>query len=183
MAGAGAADPLVKGAAVLALAALLGGCGPDLPPSAFAGSGPALRPEAFFAGQTRSWGVLEGRGGTPLERFRVTGHGEAEPDGTFRLDQSVAFEGKPPQTRSWLLRRVDEHRYEGSLTDASGPVRAQAYGNLLHLTYAMRSPVFGRMEQWLYLQDDGRTVLNEATVRILGVTVARVSERISHGDG
>ncbi len=38
------------------------------------------------------------------------------------------------------------------------------------------------MEQWLYLQPDRRTVLNEATVRVAGLVVARLSERISRDE-
>lgn len=95
------------------------------------------------------------------------------------LVQRIAFEGKPPSERTWTLTRIDDHRYTGSLTDASGPIYAEAYGNLFHLVYPMADPPFGRMEQWLYLQPDGRTVLNEATVSILGVTAARLSERIT----
>jgi len=34
------------------------------------------------------------------------------------------------------------------------------------------------MEQWLYLLPDGQTVLNDATVRVLGSTYLRLSERI-----
>jgi hypothetical protein len=34
------------------------------------------------------------------------------------------------------------------------------------------------MEQWLYLQPDGRTLLNEGTVRAFGIVAARLSEQI-----
>lgn len=163
-----------------ATAAGLSGCLGARPPERFAGEAPVMRPERFFAGVTRSWGVLETRGGAPSRTFRVEGRGRAEPDGSFTLVQTIAMEGEPVRTRTWRLRATGAHAYEGSLTDASGPVRGEAWGDLFHLSYAMRSPAGGRMEQWLYLQDDGRTVLNEATVRVLGVVVARLSERITN---
>lgn len=158
--------------------AVLGGCASTLPPVAFAAATPEMRPERFFAGITRSTGVLENRGGAPTGRLRVEGVGTALPDGRFRLDQTVTFEGKPSETRTWVMRRLDAHRYAATLTDASGEVEGEAYGNLFHLRYPMRSPVGGRMEQWLYLQPDGRTVVNEATIRVLGIVAARLSERI-----
>lgn len=34
-----------------------------------------------------------------------------------------------------------------------------------------------------YLQPDGCTVINEATVRVFGVVVTHLSERITHEDG
>ena len=33
-----------------------------------------------------------------------------------------------------------------------------------------------RLEQWMYLQADGRTMLNRGTVRKFGVTVAQIAE-------
>jgi hypothetical protein len=47
----------------------------------------------------------------------------------------------------------------------------------------MASPAGAWMEQWLYLQPDGRTVVNEATISLLGLVVARLSERITHEGG
>jgi hypothetical protein len=164
---------------LLLLAACLGGCKPVLAPETFAAGTPEMRPEIFFAGATSSSGLLENFAGAPTARFHVEGSGQALPDGGFRLDQTITFDQEPPRTRTWLLRRLDEHRYTGSLTDARGPVTAEAFGDLLHLSYPMQTPFAGWMEQWLYLQPDGRTVVNEATVRVLGVVVARLSERIT----
>lgn len=158
----------------------LAGCASVLEPSSFAGRSPEMRPEAFFAGATSSSGVLENRAGAPTRHLRVQGKGVVMPDGSLRLEQSLAFDNEAAQTRTWILRKVDAHRYTGSLTDAAGPVEAEAYGNLFHLRYRMKSPLGGEMEQWLYLQPDGRTLMNEATVRVFGVVAARLSERITH---
>src|SRR4051812_40242788 len=141
--------------AVLGLLTSLGGCAPDLSPLSFADAGPEMRPETFFSGRTSSTGVLEAASGAPTDRLHVEGHGRSLTDGVFRLDQRIFLGGDPPRVRTWLLQRIDAHRYAGSLTDASGPVAAEAYGNLFHLSYPMKSPFGGRMEQWLYLQPDG----------------------------
>ena len=53
---------------------------------------------------------------------------------------------------------------------------------MFHLRYAMRSPWGGRMEQWLTLQPDGRTVVNRATVRVLGLVVTQLTERITRDE-
>ena len=162
------------------LAIALAGCATVLAPSAFDANRPELQPEVFFAGATTSTGVLETASGAPSRQFHVAGTGEVTADGALQLSQSVVFGDDAPQRRTWLLRRLDAHHYAGTLTDASGPVRAEAYGNLFHLRYAMRRLFAGSMEQWLYLQPDGRTVLNEATVRVAGIVVAHLSERISN---
>jgi len=164
------------------LIASLGGCTSALPPSAFDGGHPEMRPEAFFAGATSSSGVIEDRAGAPTQRFHVRGAGQLLADGSFRLEQTIGFDRDPPQTRTWIMRRTGTHLYSASLTDASGPVEGEAYGDLFHLRYPMKTPAGGQMEQWMYLQPDGRTVVNEATIRVLGIVVAHLSERITHED-
>ena len=138
-----------------------------------------MRPEAFFAGTTTSTGLLETNSGAPTRQFHVEGKGQQLADGSFRLDQSVTLGQQAPKSRTWIIRRLGEHRYTATLTDASGPVTAEAYGNLFHLRYPLKSLPAGEMEQWMYLQPDGRTVMNEATVRALGVVVGHLSERIT----
>ena len=165
-------------AVVLALT-FLEGCTPELPPSSFEGGTPEMRPEIFFAGTTGSSGVLENRSGAPTRRFHVEGSGQTLPDGGFRLQQRLTFGGSAVEMRTWVLRRLDAHHYTASLTGASGAVKGEAYGNLFHLRYPMQTPFGGWMEQWLYLQPDGRTVMNQATIRVFGLVVARLSERIS----
>jgi hypothetical protein len=167
---------------LMLLAVGLGGCVPALSPSAFEGDPPEMRPEVFFAGVTRSSGVLENRSGAPTRRFHVEGTGVTLPDGSFRLEQSVTFDHDAPEMRTWIMRRLDTHHYTATLTDASGAMHGEAYGDLFHLRYSMKTPVGGHMEQWLYLQPDGHTVMNEATVRLFGVVVAHLSERITHED-
>ena len=138
---------------------------------------PELRPESFFRGVTRGDGALAMRG-RPSQPLRVDGRGWTEADGTFRLDQTIVIGAAAATTRTWRLRRVDERTYTATLTDASGPVRAEVDGNRFHLRYAVRQPDIV-MEQWLYLQPDGRTVRNIATITVLGVPWARLSESIT----
>ncbi len=138
---------------------------------------PELRPERFFAGHTRGDGALETRG-RATRPLRVDGRGWTEDDGTFRLDQTVTMGDDAPTTRTWRLRRVDERTYTAALSDAHGPVRAEVDGNRFHLRYTVREPDVV-MEQWLFLQPDGRTVRNIATVTVLGVPWARLSESIT----
>ena len=166
--------------AILLLACWLGGCDRVLQPASFEGSTPEMRPEIFFAGPTQSSGVVQNRAGAPTQHLRVAGSGLALPDGSFRLVQSVTVGKNAPDTRTWVMRRLDAHNYAATMTGASGPVEGQAYGNLFHLRYAIKGLFGGQMEQWLYLQPDGRTVMNVATIRVFGIVVAHLSERITH---
>jgi hypothetical protein len=109
---------------------------------------------------------------SPLDYF--TGHASS-----FGVLESPG--GAPTQ---WFkVESVGAQTPDGALTDASGPVTLEATGPLLHLSYPMKSIPGSRMEQWLYLQDDKQTLLNEGSVTVFGVLVARLSERIGRDGG
>lgn len=166
--------------AVAAVVLSLSGClsAPPLQPAA--SDHPEFRPENFFAGRTHGTGELEGRGRAPRP-MRVESFGRLEADGTFRLDQTVKFGDGAAETRTWRMRRVDSHAYTATLSDAAGAVAAEVNGNVFHLRYLMRRPAV-YMEQWLYLQPDGRSVINFGTVTVAGIPVARLSERIMRAE-
>jgi hypothetical protein len=163
--------------ALLPLALLLSGCLHGFRVGETPAREPRFRPEQFFAGATTGDGILSVRGKADRP-FHVTSMGHGEGDGTFVLDQTIAYADGGVERRSFRMRPVDEHGYTGSLTGASGPVSARAEGNGFHLRYRLRKPAV-TMEQWIYLQPDGRTSLNRGTVRILGVPVAHLSETIA----
>lgn len=177
--------PTARSRPALALGALalLSGCltahprvpAPPRPPGA-----PAFAPDVFFAGWTRGLGVLDVRLRSP-ELVCVNGYGEAQPDGTFRLDQTVAHADGRTEERTWLLRQTTPAVWTGSLTDADGPVTATVEGGKLLIRYAMGGGL--SMRQRLVLQPDGRTALNLSTVSALGaLPVARLNEQIQKTD-
>ncbi|MEP6905840.1 MAG: DUF3833 family protein [Gemmatimonadales bacterium] len=137
---------------------------------------PAFRPEIFFSGVTRGEGTLKVRG-KPPKRFSVESRGRMESGDVFRLDQSVTFADGAVESRTWQIRRLTPNRYSANLSDAAGSVSAETSGNLFHLRYLLRRPAI-YMEQWLYLQPDGRTVLNIGKVKIFGLVLAQISETI-----
>ena len=173
-------------ATVLSLAALGGltGCS-SLPVAHFAGSSPAFDPVAFFTGRTHSWGVFENRAGQPSRRFQTACVGHRE-GAVLVLDQDFTYEDGQHQQRQWRIRRVDAHRYEATANDVVGVGTGTAYGNAFHWEYTVAlkpgNPLFNvHLEQWMYLQAGGGTMLNRGTVRALGVEVAQITEQFQHG--
>lgn len=164
-----------RGFLLLALM-MLSACVKPVKPESFAQNTPIFRPEAFFGTTAIGNGVIQSAGGKPARQIRVESRGSTLPDGRFRLDQTI-YEGAKISKRHWIMTRLDDHRYTATLSDADGPVKAEVYGNLFHLRYLLKKP-FVTMEQWLYLQSDGKTVLNEGTIRMPGRTIARLSEII-----
>lgn len=169
---------LIVGTLLLASLAGCLGAFPAPPATALA---PTFDPIAFFEGRTRGEGTLDvrGRAGRPL---RVEGRGARQPDGSFRLDQTITFGDGKVEERVWLMSRLDSTHFRATLSDAKGEVTAESNGSVFHLRYLLRQPrVY--MEQWLYLQPDGLSVANRAQVTVLGIPWARLAETITRVDG
>lgn len=165
---------------VLLLALLaLGACtqAPAAPPADPAAPPfPLLR---FFEGRTEGRGILKIVLRSP-QSIHVQSRGRVESDGTLVLVQDIDQQGKPRRTRHWQMREVAPGRFEGALTDATGPVKGEVSGNRFHVAFPMKGGV--QAEQWLTLRPNGRTVDNVMHVRKLGVTVATLRETIQKID-
>ncbi len=155
----------------------LPGC---LPPSAArpaVSERPDFDPVAFFTGRTRGEGSFNIRFAA-RRALTVEGRGYQTADGGFTLDQTITYADGAVDSRKWVLHRRSATAYTATLSDADGEVNADVTGNLFHLRYRVRQPrVY--MEQWLYLQPDGRSVVNFAQLTVLGIPWGRLSETIT----
>lgn len=137
-----------------------------------------FHPDLFFQGRTQGRGTLRTLTSSRPKPLAVQSTGRIAPDGTLILDQSIMLGGKP-STRTFRLRRADNGGWTGSLTDA-GPVTATVTGNRMTLNYRLKNA--GRMTQILTLQPDNRTLLNRATVTMMGLRVVTIEETIEKLD-
>ncbi len=154
--------------------------------SDFAEGRPLLDPAQFFTGKTSSTGVMENRGGAPMKRVTTQTTGRWEGD-TLMLEQDLQMDGKS-QHRAWRIRKLDAHRYEATANDMVGRAVGEAYGNVFHWSFTLAlspgNPLANvQMSQWMYLQPDGRTLLNHSTIRKLGIVVAQVTEQFRRETG
>ena len=78
--------------------------------------------------------------------------------------------------RRWVLGNAGPSQWQGSLTDASGPVRVKSSKNSGVIRYRMNNGM--DVEQQLRLQPGGRMLLNRLTVTKFGVRVAWLDETI-----
>lgn len=74
----------------IAMVPFFTGCG-SLRPSDFAEGRPKLDPTEYFAGRTRSTGVIENRRGHPTHTVTTTTQGFPEPDGRLRIEQDLVI--------------------------------------------------------------------------------------------
>lgn len=134
-----------------------------------------LTPQQLFDGRSEGNGSLKILLGKP-QPFHVESRGLAQQDGSFRLEQTITFEGKPPKDRTWILHTESPGVYAGTLSDAAGDVEGQVEGNRLTLNYRIKSLLI--MHQTLELMPDGRTIDNAGKVTLLGIPIGRLHETI-----
>ncbi len=96
-----------------------------------------------------------------------------------RDDGTVVLTAK--QHRSWRIRKLDAHHYEATANDIVGTARGEASGNAFHWTFTLAAspgnPLANvQMTQSMYLQADGRSLINHTTIRKFGIAVAQVTE-------
>ena len=160
---------------------LTAGCNRQPEASASIGTIPTFDPIAFFAGRTRSWGVIENRSGAPTEAIVTNSHGETEATGRLRMVQRLTFQDGTTQQRDWLLWRSGPNRYDATANDMVGTAMGEANGSVFHWKWVLaRSPgnafMNVTMNQWMYRMADGSVTIR-TTVSKLGFIVAEVTEQ------
>jgi hypothetical protein len=138
----------------------------------------AFNPVEFFRGRTHGDGVLKIIFQSP-KKMSVDSEGVTEKDGSLLLKQIIHEPEKPPRTRYWKLRQTGPNRYEGSLTDAAGPVRVDIQGEQIRIRYLGKDHL--NFDQVLTPKGP-REVANSMRVKRFGITVARFEEIIRKVD-
>lgn len=169
-----------------ALPMVLGSCAsPSL--ETFKDEQPQFKPEEFFSGHTRSWGTFETRSGKPTKIIETKTMGRW--DGSVLLfEQDIFIAHKKKSHRTWVIRKLDDHHYSATGTGIVGTARGEARGNAFHLEFtldALPGNPLGRvhMSQWMYLQADGLSMINRATISKAGVTLTEITEHFRKDKG
>ena len=132
-------------------------------------------PQNGFSGASRGQGTLKLFFGQPRP-FTVKSFGITQSDGTFRLDQTITFQGEPPKHRFWILSPNNNNHYSAILSDAAGSVKGVTIGSNLSLHYRVKGLFY--MHQQMQLSPDGKIIDNVGVVRLLGIPVGHLHEII-----
>lgn len=143
----------------------------------FAGVVPLVRaavvgpidPLRFFAGVTETDGTTKIVMHKAV-RTRSIGRGEIEPDGSLLLVQRVEDEGRAPYVRRWEIRQTGTGRFQGSMSEATGPIAIEQVGARYRFTFRMKGNL--SVEQWLTPLPGGLSASSSITVRKFGLPVA-----------
>ena len=124
--------------------------------------------------------MFETRSGAPKEILHTTTSGIW--DGcVLHFEQDLVFESGKKQHRSWLVQRVDAQHYTATGTGIIGTAHGECSGNVFHLEFTLDAvpgnPLgHARMSQWMYLQEDGRTMVNRDTITKGGILLTEITE-------
>jgi hypothetical protein len=138
----------------------------------------AFNPVEFFRGKTHGDGLLKIIFQSP-KRMSVDSEGRTERDGSLLLEQTIHEPGKPPRTRYWRLRETGPNRFDGSLTDAAGPVRVDIQKESVRIRYKGKDHL--DFDQLLTPEGVGQ-IHNSMRVKRFGITVAHFEETIRKVD-
>ena len=134
----------------------------------------SFNPVEFFRGRTHGEGTLKTIF-QPTKRIAVDSEGRSEKDGSLLLEQVIHEAGKPVRKRYWRLRQTAPDRFEGTLTDAAGPVRVDVSGNGVRIRYKAKNHL--DFDQRL-TPGNAKEVHNKMRVKRFGIVVARFDEVI-----
>jgi hypothetical protein len=134
----------------------------------------AFNPVDFFRVHSRGEGTLRVIFQS-AKQIKVESLGRAEKDGALLLEQTIHEPGKPPRSRAWRLRQTGPNRFEGTLTEAAGPVRVDVARDSVRIRYKAKNNLdFDQM-----LTPEGpRQVRNKMRVKRFGFVVAHFDEII-----
>jgi hypothetical protein len=128
-----------------------------------------LQPLRFFEGRTEMISVVRVVMKKPYQSHTM-GRGELLSDGSLALVQVIEEDGRPPSRRTWMIHQIDAERYEGTMSDAVGPVRIQRMGGAYRFKFKMKGNL--AVEQWLTPTAGGKSARSRMTARKFGIRVA-----------
>ncbi len=154
------------------------GCSSNMKPTDFKDQQPRLIIEEYLSGKVKAWGILQNRSGEVTRQFNAELNGNW--DGSkLILDELFNWNDGEKQTRQWVIKKIDNHNYEGTAGDVVGTAKGYSYGPAFKFEYVLLVPVKGKnikitFDDWIFMQDE-RVAINRATMTKFGIKVAELT--------
>lgn len=170
---------LLMTACVLMTSFSLAGCS-SIQPKDYAGDSPKLSLESFFNGTLDVHGMVHDRSGKVLRRFTMVMNASWNgPVGT--LNEELLWSDGEKESKTWILTKTAEGKYEGTMGDVVGRATTEVSGNAFQMLYVVKVPVGDDkkiyefdVEDWMHMIDE-KTLLSRTTMTKFGVRVANVT--------
>jgi hypothetical protein len=149
----------------------------------FDGTSPEFKPEAYFIGSLRGWGVIESPIGGLQKRLWIVAEGTWDVDRqTVTLVETYHFDDGHTDTLRWSITKVGEERYQGSEPCVEGVATGEQAGCAFHWQYTRNTPQPDgsstklNFDDWFYLIADDVCVVRGTAGRAgLPFAVAHVT--------
>ena len=140
---------------------------------------PSLDVFQYFRGKTKGWGIVQDRGGKLTRQFTVDINGSVDDDGSLVLEEYFDWSDGEKSSRTWTIKKLEDHSYAGSAGDVVGTAEGKAYGNVLNWRYQLLLEVDGstwkiNFDDWMFLQHDN-VLINRAAMTKFGFHVGDVT--------
>ena len=150
----------------------------NMKPEDYKETKPILKIEEYFLGNVKAWGVLQDRSGVVKRNFTADMVGSFE-ENNFILNENFNWNDGEIQQRRWIIKKIDDHNYEGTAGDVVGKARGYSYGPAFKFEYVLLVPVKGKemkitFDDWIFKQDD-KVAINRATMTKFGIKVAELT--------
>jgi hypothetical protein len=167
---------------VLICSFVLIGCGGGMKISQFKGDTPKFQPEVYFNDDMTAHGLFQDRFGNVRRQFTADIDGNWDPETkTLTLNEEFIYADGMEETRIWTIEKTGENSYIGDADNVIGKAEGTTAGNALNFNYDfdLEMPDGGSIkvhfDDWMFLQPDGKTMINRATVSKFGITLGTVT--------
>ncbi len=145
----------------------------------YADKGPALDIRNYLNGPLEAYGMFQDRGGEVTKKFHVTMQGVWKGQ-TGELHEHFKYDDGTTDERVWKITFIDDHHFTATAHDCIGTAIGSQHGNAMNMKYTLRVPyknstIDVKMDDWMFLQMDGKKVLNVTSMKKLGFEVGRLT--------
>lgn len=138
-----------------------------------------LKIEEYFNGNSKAYGILFDRSGTPSRHFSVDLLGTwNEETKTLTLEEDFVFDDGEKSRRVWVIKKTGPNQYTGKAGDVIGEAKGFSRGNAFHWDYVLEVPYKGstialKIDDWLFLSEDD-VLINRAEMFKFGFKVGEI---------
>ena len=161
----------------IVLLVLINGCD-NMKPEDYVNTEPKIKIEKYFLGNVKAWGMLQGRSGKVKRQFTANMTGSFDGKNLI-LDEDFSWNDGEKQERKWIIKKLDDHNYEGTAHDVVGVAKGSSYGSAFKFEYSLLIPfndkkIKVKFDDWIFKQDN-RVAINKAIITKFGFKVGELT--------
>ncbi len=147
-------------------------------PKDYKNTKPIIKIEEYFQGNTKAWGILQGRSGKIKRKFVADMKGKFDGKNLI-LEENFIWNDGEEQERKWNIKKVGDNKYEGIAQDVVGVAKGVSYGSAFKFEYKLLISYKGKkikvtFDDWIFKQDE-KIAINKATITKFGFKVAELT--------